>query len=180
MLLTTYDRLAAWREQPTDSLGWPSSRHGCRRIGSTPPRRRWEVVNLDTVRFTQADSLAQSADFRAKRYRKPPQSGECPQLDARGVQSFALVDEQTIDLNAGMTIISQNLLSNTEAYASYGWNHHEGSLFNLGVLLRAGRTSTSTPRTAATALLLLGQYNAQTGKYEYQSRLAPDKYYPWV
>ena len=27
-----------------------------------------------------------------------------------------------IDLNVGLTLISQNLLSSAEAYASYGWN----------------------------------------------------------
>ena len=180
VLLTTYDRLGyRVAEQPTDSL-WVAvvpSRLPENRVN--PPRRRWEVVNLDTVRFTQADSLAQSADFRAKRYRKLPNLVNVHSWMPVAFNPFALVDEQTIDLNAGVTIISQNLLSNTEAYASYGWNHHEGSLFNLGVRYfgLGVRFDLDASYGGNQLFYSLGQYNAQTGKYEYQSRPAPDKYY---
>ena len=33
---------------------------------------------------------------------------------------FEAVDEHNINLNLGVTLLSQNLLSNTEAFASYG------------------------------------------------------------
>ena len=37
-----------------------------------PDRKRWDVVNLDTVRFSAVDSLRQEGVYRAKRYRKVP------------------------------------------------------------------------------------------------------------
>ena len=35
-----------------------------------PPRRRWNVVNLDTVRYTPADSASLHRKYPARRYRK--------------------------------------------------------------------------------------------------------------
>ena len=98
-----------------------------------PPRKRWDVVNLDTVRYTRADSVGQSGEFRAKRYRKVPNLVNAHSWMPVAFNPFAAVDEHVIDLNVGLTLISQNLLSSAEAYASYGWNRHEGSLVNLGV-----------------------------------------------
>ena len=180
VLVTTYDRLGyRVAEQSADSAWIPvvPSRLPVNLVN--PPRRRWEVVNLDTVRFTQADSLAQSADFRAKRYRKVPNLVNVHSWMPVAFNPFSLVDEQSFDLNAGITVISQNLLSNTEAYASYGWNRHEGSLFNLGVRYFGLGVRFDLDATYGGNQLFysLGQYNAQTGKYEYQARPAPDKYY---
>ena len=92
VLLTTYDRLgyrvAEQRVAAGDSLLIPVTPSRLPVNLVNPPRRRWDVVNLDTVRYTRADSVGQSGEFRAKRYRKGPQPGERPQLDARGVQSL--------------------------------------------------------------------------------------------
>ena len=180
VLVTTYDRLGyRVAEQPSDSALIPVAASRLPENRVNPPRRRWEVVNLDTVRFTRADSLAQSADFRSKRYRKLPNLVNVHSWMPVAFNPFALVDEQTIDLNAGVTVISQNLLSNTEAYASYGWNRHEGSLVNLGVRYfgLGVRFELDASYGGNQLFYSLGQYNAQTGKYEYQSRPAPDKYY---
>ena len=180
VLLTTYDRRGyRLAEQAADSALIPveASRLPVNRVN--PPRRRWEVVNLDTVRFTTADSTLQSEDFRARRYRKVPNLVNVHSWMPLAFNPFALVEEQSIDLNAGVTVISQNLLSNTEAYASYGWNRHEGSLFNLGIRYfgLGVRFDLDASYGGNQLFYSLGQYNAQTGKYEYQSRPAPDKYY---
>lgn len=181
VLVTTYDRLGyRVAEQPFDSLKIPviPSRLPENRVN--PPRRRWEVVNLDTVRFTTVDSLSQTADFRTKRYRKVPNLVNVHSWMPLAFNPFALVEEQSIDLNAGVTIISQNLLSNTEAYASYGWNRSEGSLVNLGVRYYGLGVRFDLDASYGGNQLfysLAPQYNQQTGKYEYQSRPAPDKYY---
>ena len=50
----------------------------------------------------------------------------------RPIRPSSAVDEHVIELNLGATLLSQNLLSNTEAYASYGWNRREGSIWRLG------------------------------------------------
>ena len=180
VLLTTYDRLGyRVAEQPRDTLLIPvePSRLPVNRVN--PPRRRWEVLNLDTVRFTTADSLRQSTHFRERHYSKVPNLVNVHSWMPVAFNPFSLSEEQAIDLNAGVTIISQNLLSNTEAYASYGWNRSEGSLFNLGVRYYGLgiRFDLDASYGGNQLFYSLGQYNAQTGKYEYQSRPSPDKYY---
>ena len=180
LLVTTYDRRGyRLASQPADSVRIPVE---ARRVPVNlvnPPRRRWEVLNLDTVRFTTADSTLQSADFRARRYAKAPNLVNVHSWMPLAFNPFSLVEEQSISLNAGVTIISQNLLSNTEAYASYGWNRSEGSLLNLGVRYYGLgiRFDLDASYGGNQLFYSIGQYNAQTGKYEYQSRPAPDKYY---
>lgn len=97
-----------------------------------PPRKRWPVVNLDTVRFTTADSLLQADLYRTKRYRKAPNLVNVHSWMPLAFDPFAAVDEHVFDVNLGVTLLSQNLLSNTEAFVSYGWNRREGSVFRLG------------------------------------------------
>ena len=180
VLLTTYDR-RGYRvtEQAADSALIPvvPSRLPVNLVN--PPRKRWDVVNLDTVSYTRIDSVEQSGEFRAKRYRKVPNLVNVHSWMPLAFNPFAAVDEHVIDLNLGFTLLSQNLLSNTEAYASYGWNRSEGSLVNLGVRYfgLGVRFDLDASYGGNQLFYSLGQYNQQTGKYEYQSRPAPDKYY---
>ena len=88
-------------------------------------------MNLDTVRVTGAVSLRQCGTFRARRYRKVPNLVNVHSWMPVAFNPFDAVDEHNINLNLGVTLLSQNLLSNTEAYASYGWNRNEGSLLSL-------------------------------------------------
>ena len=180
VLLTTYDR-RGYRvtEQAADSALIPvvPSRLPVNLVN--PPRKRWDVVYLDTVSYTRIDSVEQSGEFRAKRYRKVPNLVNVHSWMPLAFNPFAAVDEHVIDLNLGFTLLSQNLLSNTEAYASYGWNRSEGSLVNLGVRYfgLGVRFDLDASYGGNQLFYSLGQYNQQTGKYEYQSRPAPDKYY---
>ena len=89
------------------------------------------------------------------------------------------MDEHNINLNLGVTLLSQNLLSNTEAFASYGWNRNEGSIFNLGVRYfgLGVRLDLDASYGGNQVFYSVGQYNEQTGKYEYQQRPSPDKYF---
>ena len=180
VLLTTYDR-RGYRvtEQAADSALIPVAPSRLPVNLVNPPRRRWDVVNLDTVRFDAADSRMQRDSFRTKRYRKVPNLINVHSWMPLAFNPFAAVDEHVIDLNLGFTLLSQNLLSNTEAYASYGWNRSEGSLVNLGVRYFGLGVHFGFDASYGGNQLFysLGQYNRQIGKYEYQSRPAPDKYY---
>ena len=131
------------------------------------------------MRFTAADSLRQRADFREKRYRKLPNLINVHSWMPVAFDPFLAVDEQIIDLNLGVTFLSQNLLSNTEAYASYGWNRNEGSLFNLGVrYFGLGLRFDLDAAFGGNQLFYsLAQYDPETGNPVYQERPAPDKYY---
>lgn len=181
VLLTAYDRRGyRLATQPVaDSLLVPVAPAKLPRNLVNPPRRRWEVVNLDMVRFTPSDSLRQSGAFRTKRYRKGPNLLGAHSWMPLAFDPFAAVDEHSIDLNLGVTLLSQNLLSNTEAYASYGWNRTEGSLVKLGVRYfgLGVRFDLDAAYGGNQVFYSLAQYDPESGKYEYQERPAPDKYY---
>lgn len=97
-----------------------------------PTRRKWEVLNFDTVRFTAADSLRIAEKSPSKRYRKAAHLFKVHSWMPVALDPFELTDEQHLAVNWGVTVLSQNLLSNTEAFASWGWNRNEGSLYKLG------------------------------------------------
>lgn len=133
VLLTTYDRrgyrvteLAA--VQPVEEVV-PAR---LPRDLVNPPRKRWEVVNLDTVRFSASDAGRQADLSRSKRYAKFPNLIHLHSWAPVAFDPFAAVEEHTVDLNLGVTLLSQNLLSNAEAFVSYGWNADEGSMVKLG------------------------------------------------
>ena len=181
VLVTTYDargyRVA--RQPFADNLLIPVVPARLPENTVNPPRRRWNVLNLDTVRFTGTDSLRQERSFRSKRYRKVPNLVNVHSWMPVAFNPFEAVDEHVIDLNVGFTLLSQNLLSNTEAFASYGWNRHEGSLYKLGVRYFGLGVHLDFDATYGgnQVFYSLAQYNQQTGKYEYQQRPSPDKYY---
>ncbi len=183
VLLTTYDRrgyrVTEQAADIADSLLIPVTPSRLPVNLVNPPRKRWDVVNLDTVRFTTSDSVAQCGDFRTKRYRKVPNLVNVHSWMPVAFNPFAAVDEHVIDLNVGFTLMSQNLLSNTEAYASYGWNRHEGSLVNLGVRYfgLGVRFDLDASYGGNQLFYSLSAYDPETGNPVYQKRPAPDKNY---
>lgn len=98
-----------------------------------PPRRKWDVVNLDTVRFTTADSVASAERHKARRYRRAAGLFNIHSWLPLSTDIFAVLDEHQLSINYGATVLSQNLLSNAQASASYGWNRDEGSLVTAGL-----------------------------------------------
>ena len=110
-----------------------------------PPRRRWEAVNLDTVRFTAADSAESAARRPARRYRRGLHLLHVHSWMPAAFDPIGLIEEQNIWLNLGATLVAQNLLSSADGYLACGWNPREGSLVRgrlrytgLGVQLDAG------------------------------------------
>ncbi len=144
-----------------------------------PPRRRWEVVNLDTIRFTTAADSAQRRELRSKRYLKAPNLLNIHSWTPVAFNPFDAVDEHVVDLNLGFTLLSQNLLSNTEAYASYGWNRAEGSLVNLGVrYFGLGVVFDLDFSYGGNQLFYrLKSYDEKTHLPIYQTAPSPDRYY---
>ena len=180
LLLTTYDRLGyRVTHQPSDSLRIPVAPAALPVDWVNPPRRRWEVPNLDTVRFTARDAVEQREQFREKRYRKVPNLVNVHSWMPLAFNPFSAVNEHVIDVNAGFTIMSQNLLSSVEAYASYGWNRSEGSVLNLGVrYFGLGlRFDLDASYGGNQIFYSLVSYDPETGNPLYQSQPAPEKYY---
>lgn len=134
VLVTSYDRRGyRLAEQRADSLLIPVEPAKLPLNLVNPVRKKWQVVNLDTVSFSAADSVVSEHKFKTKRYRKVPNLVNVHSWMPVAFNPFEAVDEHNINLNLGVTLLSQNLLSNTESYVSYGWNHSEGSLFRMGV-----------------------------------------------
>ncbi|WP_295935641.1 hypothetical protein [uncultured Alistipes sp.] len=181
VLVSTYDKLGyhVAAQQAADNMLTPVAPSALPLNVINPERKRWDVVNLDTVRFTEADSLHQSGTFRAKRYRKVPNLVNVHSWMPVAFDPFDAVDEHNINLNLGVTLLSQNLLSNTEAYVSYGWNKNEGSLYNLGVRYfgLGVRFDLDASYGGNQLFYSLASYDPQTGDPVYQTRPSPDKYY---
>ena len=133
LLLTTYDRRGyALATQSTASARPVAPSHLPLNVVN-PPRKRWPVINLDTVRFETADSVDRTARHPARRYRKALHALNVHSWLPVAFDPFEAVDEHKADLDFGATVLSQNLLSNTEAFAFYGWNRDEGSLIKAGL-----------------------------------------------
>ncbi len=147
-----------------------------------PPRKRWSMVNLDTVRFTAADSVQTIKAHRSKRYTKMGHLFKIHSWAPVSYDPYQITEEGLFDFNLGATIMSQNLLSTAEGYLTWGWNHHEGSLYKgafryygLGVNLEVNASYGGTQKlyTAYTYEL------KANGKYELVFPDSPklDKYY---
>lgn len=94
-----------------------------------PEGKAWDVVNIDTLRFDsiKADSLL--SHTQPKRFNKFGHMFNIHSWAPLSYDPYALTEEQSIAFNLGGTIMSQNILSTTEGFLSYGWNHEEGSVF---------------------------------------------------
>ncbi len=94
-----------------------------------PEGREWNVVNLDTVRFTPADSTAIMAQTPPKRFNKFGHMFNIHSWAPLSYDPYNIIEEKAIAFNLGGTIMSQNILSTTEGFLTYGWNQEEGSVW---------------------------------------------------
>lgn len=144
-----------------------------------PPRKGWELINLDTVHFAQADSLQLAQKHKSKRYRKGLNLFKFHSWMPLSMNPFDLIEEHNVAINWGVTLMSQNLLSNTEAFFAWGGNRVEGSLFQLGFryfglgpILELSATYGGTQ-----SIYSLSQLNPITQEIEQQAIPSLDKYY---
>ena len=142
-----------------------------------PHVRRWNVVNLDTVRLDshKTDSIQQNTPPR--RFSRIGHAFNIHSWAPASYNPFSL--GEGISFNLGATIMSQNLLSNTEGFLTWGWNHREGSIFSgtiryygLGATLWVNGTYGGNQR-----LHRVYQYNPDTQKLEFPEEPKTGKYY---
>ncbi|MFI3289053.1 MAG: hypothetical protein SNH55_03685 [Rikenellaceae bacterium] len=95
-----------------------------------PKRTEWDVINLDTVEYSATDSIASHKTHKSKRYNKGLKLLNVHSWMPVAFSPYDIIDEQNLDISYGATLISQNLLSSTEGYISYGYNSKEGSVIN--------------------------------------------------
>lgn len=172
IVMTTYDRNGyhlAMQQVDRDALKAINYTKTPQNIVN-PARKQWSVINLDTVRFTAADSIATTKAHRSRRYSKFTHLFNVHSWAPASYDPFALVEEGAMDFNFGATVMSQSLLSNTEGFATWGWNRSNGHFFKgtlryygLGVNLSlsgsyGGKQQMYTAYTY--------ELNPETGKYE--------------
>ena len=144
-----------------------------------PPRLKWDVVNLDTVRFTAADSLASYQKHRSRRYPKGVYLFNIHSWAPVSYNPFEIVEEGFVRFNLGATVMSQNLLSDSEMFLTYGWNRTEGSFvqgtwryYGLGVNLSLNASYGGNQK-----VYTIGRYNHETGEIEVPDVPRLGKYY---
>ncbi len=116
-----------------------------------PPRKVWNTVNLDTVRF-DSTVAKQQHKLKPRRYSKFTHLFNVHSWAPASYDPFTLTEGQ-IDFNLGVTVMSQSLLSNAEGALTWGWNKEEGSVYKgtlryygLGVNLSLSATYGGTQR----------------------------------
>ncbi len=147
-----------------------------------PPRKKWNTINLDTVRFDEAVAEQQQKRIKARYYSKFTHLVNIHSWAPASYDPFALSEGQ-VDFNLGVTAMSQSLLSNAEGMVTWGWNKEEGSVYKgtfryygLGVNLSLSATYGGRQRMYQAYTWVM---NPETDKYELVLPDTPklDKYY---
>ena len=94
-----------------------------------PPRKQWNVINLDKISFSGTDSLNTVCSHKPRRYSKAAHMFNLHSWAPASYDPFELTEESAMNFNLGATIMSQNLLSDTEGFATWGWNKNNGHFF---------------------------------------------------
>ena len=144
-----------------------------------PETRPWGVVNLDTVRFDSATADSVVTQTPPKRFSRFAHAFNIHSWAPASYDPYALVEESHIAFNLGATIMTQNILSTVEGFATWGWNKSEGSVFKgtlryngLGVNLWVSGTYGGTQQIYRVAI-----YNPESGKLEYPDEPELGRYY---
>ncbi|MFR9648903.1 MAG: hypothetical protein SNG96_00290 [Rikenellaceae bacterium] len=128
--LTTYDRLGYHLStQSEDDMHVVVAKSKLPLNIVNPTRAKLDVVNLDTVRFTAADSLLSVEKSPSKKFRKGANAINLHSWAPIKYNPFSL---STSDVGLGATLLSQNLLSTASSYLAYGWNSEDKSTVEAG------------------------------------------------
>ena len=141
--------------------------------------KRWDVVNLDTVRFTP--EVAEEIEQRTppKRFSRVAHAFNIHSWAPASYDPYALTEESSIAFNLGATIMSQNITSTMEGFLTWGWNRSEGSVFK-GMLRYYGlgvNLWVSGMYGGSQNVYKVYMYNPSTGKLEFPIEPTRDKYF---
>ena len=155
VLMTTYDRYGyhiAKQGVVRDTLPKVAYSKLPRNV-INPQRKKWNTINLDTVKFVGADSMMKMAQcgkkptLRDKRYSGPAHLFNIHSWAPVSYDPFSLSEEGALDFNLGATIMSQNILSTASGFLTWGWNAKEGHIvkgafryYGLGINLSINAT----------------------------------------
>lgn len=132
--MTTYDKMGYHLSRQSDTVKIAKVDYS--RVPTTvvnPEYKKWDVINLDSVRFDTADLERSESEYKSRKYRKGTHLFNVHSWAPIRFDPFNILSEMTLDIGLGATLISQNLLSSCEAFVSYGWDYYQGSVLNGGV-----------------------------------------------
>ena len=179
VLLTVYDRRGYAPARLTASMQqmllWTPTPKNL----VNPSRRTPTMMNLDQVHYTPEVEAEQQASHPAKRFRKVLRGLNIHSWAPIAMDPYETIDEHTANPNIGLTLLSQNLLSNTEAYASYGWDEQEQSIFKVGLRNTSLGVQLGLDATygGAQQVYSVGYYDAEKQANVYQPLPAVDEDY---
>ncbi len=125
---TTYDRygyhLSRLKAEDIEEVSYTNTPKNI----VNPKSVKWDVVNLDTVSFTPADSVESHRVNRSRKYNKGLKLLDVHSWYPFSFSPYNFEFEKVLDITWGATLLSQNLLSNTDGYLTYGYSASEGSV----------------------------------------------------
>ena len=92
-----------------------------------PQRKKWDIINLDTVSLTPASEELEAASEKTRRYRKSLHLFNFHSWAPLSYDPFTL-SEGDITMNIGATVMTQNLLSSMQGFFTYGYSGDSGHL----------------------------------------------------
>ena len=144
-----------------------------------PETKPWGVVNLDTMRFDSNIATEVTKRTPSKRFSRIGHAFNVHSWAPASYDPYDITEESHIAFNLGATIMTQNLLSTMEGFATWGWNHKEGSVFRgklryngLGATLWVQGTYGGQQR-----IYRVAAYNPEKGRVEYSPTPKLGKYY---
>lgn len=129
VVATSYDRRGYMpvRQCVSDAVEVEYASHPPKML--LPEMRPWSVVNLDTVRFDVAAEQEVRKRTPAKRFSRIGNAFNVHSWAPASYDPYAISEESSIAFNLGATVMTQNILSTLEGFATWGWNCKEGSVF---------------------------------------------------
>lgn len=98
-----------------------------------PKRRGWNVINLDSIPIASIDTTQANLPRRERRYGKALHQFNFHSWAPLSYDPFGLSEEGTIVMNAGATLMTQNLLSSLQGFFTYGYGRKEGHIFKTSL-----------------------------------------------
>ena len=180
ILMTTYDSLGYHpATQRVDKLWREIEYSRLPKNVVNPPRRKWDVVNLDSVSIIPRDSVMAKAPYKERRYRKGLTLFNIHSWAPLYYDPFALSEDNSISFNFGATVMSQNLLSSMQGFLSYGYSKSQGHLMRSTLRYYGlGPTISFNASYGGNQMMYpIYTYNPQTHKIEFPEAASVGRYY---
>ena len=134
IILTTYDAQGYHPAiQRTDKLWREVEYSQLPKNIVNPERKRWGIINLDTVKMVESDSTLTHSAEKIRRYRKGLHQFNFHSWAPLAYDPFALSEDGAINMNIGATVMTQNLLSSLQGFFSYGYSPSAGNILKTSL-----------------------------------------------